>query len=343
MPDFSIECYEGALPPRLKSRLQDFLQQQELQFAPGDFTVCVREADGSIAATGSMAGKVLQCIAVDERLRGEGLTAPVMTALRTRAFEKGLRRLFLFTKPRNESMFRDFGFYPISHTSDMLLMENVRGGISDFIASLDHGEPGGVHGAVVANCNPFTLGHRYLIEQAAAACDTLHLFILSEDKSAVPADVRFALVCQGVRDLKNVLVHPTSDYLISSVTFPTYFLKDQAKAGEAAGRLDLTIFCDHFAPALSITRRFVGEEPFCPVTAAYNRLMHEILPPRGVEVREIARREQGGSAISASRVRALWEKNDWEGLRPLVPETTYRYLSTGVWDSPLATERREEP
>ena len=332
MSDFSTECYEGALPPRLEGRVRDFLSAQGLRYEPGDFTAVVRDTDGAVAATGSLAGRVLKCIAVDERLRGEGLTAPVMTALRSRAFAQGLRRLFLFTKPQNQGMFRDFGFYPISHTSDMLLMENTRNGISDFVASLDRGPQGGVHGAVVANCNPFTLGHRYLIERAAASCDVLHLFILSEDKSAVPADVRFALVRQGVSDLKNVLVHPTSDYLISSVTFPTYFLKDEQKAGEAAGRLDLTIFCDYFVPALSITRRFVGQEPFCPVTAAYNRLMHEMLPPRGVQVTEIPRLEKGVCAVSASRVRALWKEQKWYELRPLVPDATFRYLSTGVWD-----------
>ena len=332
MSDFSTECYEGTLPPRLEGRVRDFLSAQGLRYEPGDFTAVVRDTDGAVAATGSLAGRVLKCIAVDERLRGEGLTAPVMTALRSRAFAQGLRRLFLFTKPQNQGMFRDFGFYPISHTSDMLLMENTRNGISDFVASLDRGPQGGVHGAVVANCNPFTLGHRYLIERAAASCDVLHLFILSEDKSAVPADVRFALVRQGVSDLKNVLVHPTSDYLISSVTFPTYFLKDEQKAGEAAGRLDLTIFCDYFVPALSITRRFVGQEPFCPVTAAYNRLMHEMLPPRGVQVTEIPRLEKEGCAVSASRVRALWKEQKWDELRPLVPDATFRYLSTGVWD-----------
>ena len=332
MSDFSTECYEGTLPPRLEGRVRDFLSAQGLRYEPGDFTAVVRDTDGAVAATGSLAGRVLKCIAVDERLRGEGLTAPVMTALRSRAFAQGLRRLFLFTKPQNQGMFRDFGFYPISHTSDMLLMENTRNGISDFVASLDRGSQGGVHGAVVANCNPFTLGHRYLIERAAASCDVLHLFILSEDKSAVPADVRFALVRQGVSDLKNVLVHPTSDYLISSVTFPTYFLKDEQKAGEAAGRLDLTIFCDYFVPALSITCRFVGQEPFCPVTAAYNRLMHEMLPPRGVQVTEIPRLEKEGCAVSASRVRALWKEQKWDELRPLVPDATFRYLSTGVWD-----------
>ncbi len=325
------ETYEGVVPKRLSSMLEAFLRRQGLRYSPGDFTVLLRGEDGEIAACGLLSGRVLQCIAVEPALRGEGLTAAVLTALRARAFTAGIDRLFLFTKPQNGCYFADFGFFPISHTDDMLLMESERGGISRFIASLDKGPEGGVHGCVVANCNPFTLGHRYLIEQASAACDTLHLFILSEDKSAVPADVRFALVRQGVRGLNNVIVHPTSDYLISSVTFPTYFLKDESRAAQSAGRLDLTVFCDHFVPALHIARRFVGSEPFCAVTAAYNAAMKEMLPPRGVEVAEIPRLEIGGSAVSASRVRQLWRQESWDELRPLVPDCTWNYLSTGLW------------
>ena len=38
-------------------------------------------------------------------------------------------------------------------------------------------------GAVVMNCNPLTLGHRYLIEQALKQCDYLMIFVVQEDKS----------------------------------------------------------------------------------------------------------------------------------------------------------------
>ncbi|EFA28598.1 ABC transporter, ATP-binding protein, partial [Haemophilus influenzae HK1212] len=38
-------------------------------------------------------------------------------------------------------------------------------------------------GSIVMNANPFTLGHRYLIEQALQQCDHLHLFIVGEDAS----------------------------------------------------------------------------------------------------------------------------------------------------------------
>lgn len=38
-------------------------------------------------------------------------------------------------------------------------------------------------GAIVMNCNPFTLGHRYLIETASKQVDTLYIFVVEENKS----------------------------------------------------------------------------------------------------------------------------------------------------------------
>ena len=150
--------------------------------------------------------------------------------------------------------------------------------------------------------------------------------VLSEDKSLFPTEVRRRLVEQGVADLKNVTVHPTGDYLISSATFPSYFIKDKSKVDDIQCELDLEIFSRHFAPALGITRRFVGSEPLSPVTNAYNQKMKEYLPPRGIEVYELERKETLGAPISASRVRALLEQKDADTLRQLVPPTTFAYL-----------------
>jgi [citrate (pro-3S)-lyase] ligase len=134
------------------------------------------------------------------------------------------------------------------------------------------------------------------------------------------------LVKQGVADLKNVIVHPTGDYLISAATFPTYFIKDKDRIPEIRCQLDLEVFANHFAPALNITRRFVGTEPLCQVTDAYNRQMLAILPQKGIEVTLVERKELDGGPISASRVRALLEEQKWEELSRLVPPTTLAYL-----------------
>ena len=318
--------YGAPLRPWQQKRTAAFLASAGLDYDPAiEYTVNLTE-DDEIIATGSLSGNICKCIAVAPAHQGEGLTATVVTHLRQEAFRRGIRHLFLYTKPKNRAMFGDLSFFPVAETPDTLLMENIRDGAKDFVASLETRPCDGTVGAIVANCNPFTLGHRYLVEQAAQACDLLHLFILSEDRSRFPAADRLALAKAGTADLKNVIVHPTGDYLISAATFPTYFIKDKERVPQIRCDLDLEIFSNFFAPALGITRRFVGTEPLSPVTDAYNRRMQEILPQRGIAVTEIPRKELGGAPISASRVRELLDKGDLEGIRPLVPDSTYAYL-----------------
>ncbi|MBQ3534535.1 MAG: [Clostridia bacterium] len=314
------------LRPWRQKAVAQFLAREALDYDPAiPFTVNLLD-DDNIVATGSLEGNICKCIAVDPAYQGEGLTATIITQLRQEAFRQGLRHLFLYTKPKNRFLFEGLSFYRVAETADTLLMENVKGGVQQFVSGLKRPENPGTVGAIVANCNPFTLGHRYLVEQAAAQVDTLHLFVLSEDKSFFPAADRMMLVQQGVADLNNVIVHPTGDYLISAATFPTYFIKDKDRIPEIRCQLDLEVFANHFAPALGITRRFVGTEPLSPVTDAYNRQMMAFLPKKGIQVTLIQRKELGGAPISASRVRALLEEQDWAQLETLVPPTTLSYL-----------------
>lgn len=278
-----------------------------------------------LIGTGSRKENLLKCIAVDSARQGEGLTATIITALRQDAFEKGYRHLFLYTKPKNELMFSSLFFYPIAKTEKVLLMENVKGAISDFLSSLPDGDCASA-GAMVMNCNPFTLGHRHLIKTASENCERLYVFVLSEDKSRFSFESRFAMVKEGVADLENVTVLPTGPYLISSATFPSYFLKDNDNCDRIHCALDIEIFVKYFAPKFKITKRFVGTEPFCRTTSEYNRALKELLPPRGIELCEIPRLEANGTPISASAVRRLLDEGDLDGAKKLVPETTIKYL-----------------
>lgn len=327
MANLFTEIYSAPLTGSKLEKLKAFLQEQDLTYDVGiTGTVLLTDEMGNICAAGSLERNILKCIAVDASYRGEGLLSTLMTALLSQAFLAGNPHLFLFTKPDNAQLFAPFGFYAISKTDKMLLMENQKNGIQSFLSSLEIGLPSDHIGAIVANCNPFTLGHLYLIEQAAAQCDLLHLFILSEDKSLFSNAVRYDLACKGTAHLPNVLVHPTADYLVSSVTFPTYFLKESDKTLQAVCQLDLQIFCDYFVSYFHITTRFVGQEPYCPITRQYNEEMKAYLPSYGVAVLEIPRKESGGQAISASRVRLLMEQGQYEQVQPLVPPTTYDFL-----------------
>ena len=315
----------SALKGAKKALWQDFLAQAGLDVQPdAEQTVLIWDGD-ELIATGSRTGNLLKYIAVSDARQGEGLTATVLTQLRQEAFRQGYKHLFLYTKPQNVAMFASLFFYPIAMTDKVLLMEDKQNGIQDFLAGLPVDSCGGTVGAAVMNCNPFTKGHRYLIETAARECDRLYVFVLSEDASRFSAADRLEMVRLGTADLNNVTVLPTGPYLISSATFPTYFLKDRESATEVQCRLDIEIFAKYFAPKFAITRRYVGTEPLSPMTSRYNEALKKYLPAR-IELREIPRLETGGAPISASAVREALDRGDEAVLKTLLPETTLQYL-----------------
>jgi [citrate (pro-3S)-lyase] ligase len=92
--------------------------------------------------------------------------------------------------------------------------------------------------------------------------------------------------------------------------------------------LDIQVFVKHFAPAFSITHRFVGSEPLSPLTGHYNEVLRENLPIYGITLEQIPRLEQNGTPISASAVRAALTAGDWDTVRSLVPQTTFEHLQT---------------
>ena len=320
-----IEVIRGLRGPK-KEKWVQFLSRAGLEADEQlEATVLIWD-EGEIIATGSRMGNLLKCIAVDEFRQGEGLTATLLTQLRQDAFSQGHSHLFLYTKPKNEMMFSSLFFYPIAKTDTVLLMENKKGGLESFLATLPEGKPEGKVGAAVMNCNPFTRGHRYLIETASKECDQFYVFVLSEDKSEFSAADRMEMVKQGTADLPNVTVLPTGPYLISSATFPTYFLKDRESAEQVHCLLDIEIFSKYYAPKFGITRRYVGTEPLSQMTNQYNDALKAHLPQKGIEVHEIPRLEREATPISASAVRAALAQKDTIMLEKLLPETTLRYL-----------------
>ena len=194
-------------------------------------------------------------------------------------------------------------------------------------------------GVVVMNCNPFTLGHRYLIEQAAKQVKRLYVMVVREDCSLFAYTERKAMVEQGVADIENVSVIDGSDYAISRATFPTYFLKRLDDAADTQMLLDLDLFRRHIAPALGATVRFVGTEPTDQLTQRYNQLMHEALK----DVRETDRLAKDGNAVSASRVRKAMEQGDMNTIRQLVPPTTLPYIIAHLATQALQAELDTTP
>lgn len=317
-------------------RLQSFLRSCELDYDESiTFTATLMEED-EILATASLDGSTVKCVAVSPAHQGEDLAARVLTEVVSEASRRGLKHLMLYTKPHNQYLFEPLGFHTVIRTPGVLLMENHRRGLEHFLASIPRPE-GAPVGCIVANCNPFTRGHRHLIEQAAKECAWVHVFILSEERGLFAAKDRLRMAQEGCRDLANVLIHPTGPYMVSSSTFPTYFIKDKARTGDIHCELDLRLFGEKIAPELKITRRYVGTEPGCEVTAHYNARMKEILPGYGVEVVENERKEAEGQPISASRVRRLIAENRFDELEPLLPESSIALIQSSKGDLPCHT------
>lgn len=316
----------SALQGVKRSQWRAFLQKSGLKAEEDvESTVLIWDGDMLVAA-GSRQGNILKCLAVDPGYQGEGLTGTLLTQLRQDAFQHNLRHLFLYTKPQNQMLFSPLFFYPVAKTGSVLLMENQKDGVRSFVQGLEVPCSEGVIGAAVMNCNPFTRGHRWLIEQAAKECDWMYVFVLSEDRSVFPAEDRLALVRKGTEDLPNVTVHPTGPYLISSATFPTYFLKEQMSPEAVQCELDIAIFSRHYAPHFGINRRYVGSEPLCPVTNRYHEMLEQRLPSAGISLHRLERVEARHAPISASAVRKLLHQGRADELRTLVPDVTFEYL-----------------
>ena len=297
--------------------------ETDIQCAFGIFTV-----EDRLVGCGCAARGLLKCFAIEPELRGQNALGLLVSTLTQECFSAGYYDLFVITRNQNEFLFSSCGLSPVVRTQDLIMLENRPNGPESFAAPFFRpGDEEKVIGAIVMNCSPFTLGHRGLVEYAAGQCDVLHLFVVEEDRSLFPTQVRFQMVQEGTVDLPNVRVHLSGHYIISAATFPTYFLKEDEDATELQCELDITLFATRIAPVLHITKRFAGQEPLDPTTARYNQTMEKILPTYGIQFHSIPRLAHQGHAISASWVRALLqEPGGYQQALLLVPESTRHYL-----------------
>lgn len=322
-----------------------------------DYSVGLFDENYELVGTGSCFGNTLRCLAIFSDHQGDGLLNQIISHLIEYQYSRGNTHLFLYTKCDTARFFGDLGFYEIARVDGkVVFMENRRSGFSDYLNHLKEEtrnaapdetiaaitgtnvipdsavEPDTMTsrsriGAVIMNANPFTLGHQYLLEQAAAQVNLLHVFVVSEDVSLVPLSVREQLVKEGSAHLPNLIYHQTGPYMISNATFPSYFLKDSDTVIRSHAKLDIQIFT-RIGKALGITDRFVGEEPFSQVTGIYNQVMKEELDASGIRCTILSRKSNGNEAISASAVRELLKDSDFDRLKAIVPESTLQFFTS---------------
>ena len=336
------------MPLSLKSnrtRVERFLADSGLRLEGVDYYAAVTDDDGNIIAGGGLQGNVIKCIAVGEAARDTGLSNKLISHLIGMATQQGADSVKVYTKPGNSAIFESMGFTVIARAPQAILMENGVKGIgryTSYLRSMRGDRPDGAT-AIVMNANPFTLGHRYLIHLAAQEATTLYVIAVREDRSAFSYQERLAMIQDGCKDLDNVVVLEGSDYAISELTFPTYFLKQVTDATDTHITLDLDLFARHIAPALGVTTRYVGSEPIDQLTARYNELMQEQLPKNGITVKTVERLMQDGQVVSASRVRQALAEGSFQRAAELVFEDTVPYLIAHLATHALRAELGTTP
>lgn len=288
---------------------------------------------GKLVGCAGLDGNVIKCVAIDKCHRGGSLSLRLLTEAMNLACRQGVDRLFLYTKPGNAPLFEGAGFTPLATVPGLVtLMESDPRGLANYCDELARlRRPGKAIGSIVMNANPFTLGHLYLIKQALNRCDWLHLFAVKQDASRFAYTDRLQLIRAGIKGLERITLHPGSAYTISKATFPTYFIKEQGLVNECTTALDLLLFRQSIAPVLGINVRFVGTEPFDPVTAKYNRDMKYLLSQGEssspeIRVVELTRVDVDCAPVSASRVRKLLDEGNMDAVVRLVPQTTFDFL-----------------
>lgn len=296
-----------------------------------DYTVVFRDGNNVIKATCSKAKNIFKCFAISEDIRGENITSSLISNLVDKLFEEGIYHSFLFTKPDKVKIFTSLNFNLIYKEENAALLEygiyNINKALDKMIAKYEI-DITTEKGTLVMNCNPFTNGHRYLVEEASKKCSEVIVFVVEEDKSLFPFNDRYSMVKEGLSDLKNVKVIPGSEYIISSATFPSYFIRKEDERLKSYENIDCNIFGEYFCKKLNIIKRFVGEEPYCNVTNTYNNTLKEVMPKYGVELVEIERKCYEDNYISASKVREFIKNDQMDQVKNIVPEVTWKFLNS---------------
>ncbi len=288
-----------------------------------DYSILVYD-DTLLVATASLANNVMKCFLVIKEYSGKQITNLMFSHLVNVLNQKNIFHYFVFTQPDNQKIFSSLNMKKLVETMNTVLLEGgediyrVLGNLKKEYKISDNKKA-----SVIINANPMTLGHLYLIETAANENKEVIVFVVSEDLSSFPFVDRFEIIKEATSHLKNVVVLPTLSYLVSKITFPKYFLREDQLITDEQTLVDVLVYKEYYTKIFNINRRYLGEEPFSYNTDKYNKVLKDHL---GGHIKIIKRKEVDESIVSASLIRKLIKENNIEEIKKYVPSATYNYL-----------------
>ncbi|MBZ7986895.1 GNAT family N-acetyltransferase [Campylobacter canadensis] len=308
-----------------KLLLIDFIKANSLEFSDEiDLAFVVFYKDKIIACICKFK-LMIKYVIIDKEHQKENIFSLLLNTMITYAKEQNINTLRLCTCKHNAIKFQNFSFRLLCTSKELCLLEYGYSLFDEFInnirAKLDTNKS---YTSIVMNANPFTLGHKYLIDCALKHNENLILFIVSEDKSFFTFKERFMIVKENLKKYKNILIFPSGDYIISNATFSTYFLKQDINL--AKSYLDAKIFSSLIAPCLNIKSRFVGSEPNCKVTNAYNMALKECFKEDNLDLFELSRISINNKIISASLIRKYIAENNFNEIKKYLSDTSLKLI-----------------
>ncbi|KRL63678.1 [citrate (pro-3S)-lyase] ligase [Lactobacillus psittaci] len=320
--------------PATKKRWINFLEKLDLHnFSERevdviDHTLGLIDEEGNLVGTGSVAGNVLKYIAVCNKDSEPGQRFnKIVTALSQYLFTQQIFHMFVFTKVKYADSFKHLGFNELARTDEAAFLENGSPDVNDYLNGLPKIENQSEKrvAGIVMNANPFTFGHRYLVQKASQENDLVYVFVVATDMSLFNSKERFELVKKGCAEFENVYVVSGDSYMVSAATFPAYFLKSADTLIENQTTIDARVFKNVIAPGLSIKHRYVGTEPFSHATSIYNDSLKRELEPE-INLHLIPRLQKGNTTVTATKVRQLIKTDDLAAIEDLVPASTAEFI-----------------
>jgi [citrate (pro-3S)-lyase] ligase len=282
------------------------------------------EDEGKIIATISKSGYIIKCLAVDEAYKGYNLASKLVLEIIVHLKNIGINYYQVFTKIENEQIFLSLNFSLIVKSDKVCLLESPIYPIANCLNDLkkQYNITSNNNGAIVINGNPLTLGHLGLIKEASKHHKTLIVFIVETDLSDFSYEVWYLMMRNATKNIKNVVIIPSTKYIISRSTFPTYFIKEDSERSLQYAKLDVAIFKEYFLKIFNISTRYIGEETN-KMMVMYNEVLKSTLKEQLVL---IDRFELNGQVISASLVRSLMKQGKVAEALEMVPSVNQQIV-----------------
>lgn len=294
-------------------RIKELLEENDLVFDKLIDKTFYLEDNDEIVSTISIYKNIIKCIAIKNEYRSMGFAEKMISEIINYFYQNNITQIMVYTKIIYEDVFKGLGFTLLTKTNKVCVLEYGPFGIKNKLT--DYKKKVNAHfqinvddedvACVVLNANPITNGHMYLLETASRNHSYVLAFVLEEDLSYFSYKDRFALTYLSCLPLTNVLVMPSTEYAVSSLTFPGYFLKNDDVKNKEWALVDSQIFKEYFVDIFNISKRYIGSEEK-EYMKVYNETLKEIL---GNKIEEIQRISIEDEIISASTVRKLIEED----------------------------------